>query len=119
LTRLRFLLNDDGKTNRQAVFSYNQAEFSALRWGEFKSYNTVQLTDQPFSNISMSTFVPVGVSPWVFDLYRDPKERVTHSNGDYEWAYGPLLQMYAAHMATWAKYPAKDIGLGIGTPDTN
>ena len=114
-----FLLNDDGKTNRQAVFSYNQAEFSALRWGEFKSYNTVQLTDQPFSNISMSTFVPVGVSPWVFDLYRDPKERVTHSNGDYEWAYGPLLQMYAAHMATWAKYPAKDIGLGIGTPDTN
>lgn len=114
-----FLLNDDGETNRQAVFSYNQAEFSALRWGEFKAYFKVQLTDQPFSNISMSTFVPVGVSPWVFDLYRDPKERLTRSNGDYEWVYGPVLEIYGAHAATWVKYPAKDIGLGVGKPDTN
>lgn len=114
-----FLLADDGETNRQAVFSYNQADFSALRWGEFKAYFKVQLTEQPFSNISMSTYVPVGVSPWVFDLYRDPKERLTRSNGDFEWAYGPVLQMFGAHMATMAKYPPKDIGLGIGVPDTN
>ena len=114
-----FLLADDGETNRQAVFSYNQADFSALRWGEFKAYFKVQLTDQPFSNISMSTYVPVGVSPWVFDLYRDPKERLTRSNGDYEWAYGPVLQMYGAHAATFVKYPPKDIGLGIGAPDAN
>ena len=108
-----FLLADDGETNRQAVFSYNQADFSALRWGEFKAYFKVQLTDQPFSNISMSTYVPVGVSPWVFDLYRDPKERLTRSNGDYEWVYGPILQMQAAHAATFVKYPKKDIGLGM------
>ena len=113
-----FLLTDDGESNRQAVFSYNQAEFSGLRWGEFKAYFKVQLTDQPLSNISMSTFVPVGVSPWVFDLYRDPKERLTRSNGDYEWAYGPVLQLQAAHAATFAKYPKKDIGLGVGAPDT-
>ncbi len=115
-----FLLADDGETNRQAVFSYNQADFSALRWGEFKAYFTVQLTDQPFTNISMSTYVPVGVSPWVFDLYRDPKERLTRSNGDYEWIYGPIVQMQAAHAATFAKYPKKDIGLGVGaSPDAN
>lgn len=109
-----FLLSDQGETARQAVFSYNQADFSALRWGEFKAYFMVQLFDQPFSNISMSTFVPVGVSPWVFDIYRDPKERLTRSNSDYEWAYGPVLAMQAAHMATFKKYPKKDIGLGIG-----
>lgn len=33
--------------------------------------------------------------------------------------YGPVLQMFAAHAATWVKYPAKDIGLGVGAPDTN
>jgi arylsulfatase A-like enzyme len=85
-----FLLTDNGETARQAVFCYNQADFSGLRWGEFKIYFRVQLFDQPFSNISMSTFVQVGVSPWVFDIYRDPKERLTRSNSDYEWAYGPL-----------------------------
>ncbi len=49
--------------------------------------------DQPFSNISMSTFSPVGVAPWIFDIYRDPKERITRSNGDYEWLYGPILSI--------------------------
>jgi arylsulfatase A-like enzyme len=114
-----FLLNDTGETNRQAVFCYNQADFSGLRWGEFKAYFKVQLAEQPFSNISMSTYVPVGVSPWVFDIYRDPKERLSRSNGEFEWVYGPILQMYAAHATTFAKYPNKDIGLGIGAPDRN
>lgn len=114
-----FLLNDNGETNRQAVFCYNQADFSGLRWGEFKAYFKVQLTEQPFSNISMSTYVPVGVSPWVFDIYRDPKERLSRSNGEFEWVYGPILQMYALHAATFVKYPNKDIGLGIGAPDRN
>jgi arylsulfatase len=109
-----FLLTDDGETHRQAVFVYNQADFSGLRWENFKAYFKVIQYDQPFSNISMSTYAPVGVSPWVFDIYRDPKERLTRSNGDYEWAYGPILQMQAAHAATFVKYPKKDIGLGIG-----
>lgn len=109
-----FLLDDNGETARQAVFSYNQADFSAMRWGEFKAYFKVMQFDQPFSNISMSTFVPVGVAPWIFDIYRDPKERLTRSNGDYEWVYGPILQLQAAHAATFKKYPKKDIGLGVG-----
>ena len=29
--------------------------------------------EQPFSNISMSTFAPVGAAPWIFDIYRDPQ----------------------------------------------
>ena len=28
-------------------------------------------------------------------------------------------QMQGAHAATFAKYPKKDIGLGIGTPNTD
>ncbi|WP_423824045.1 arylsulfatase [Salinisphaera sp. SPP-AMP-43] len=109
-----FLLADQGQSGRQAVFVYNQADFSGLRWGEFKGYFKVLLSDQPFTNISMSRYVPVGVAPWVFDLYRDPKERRTMSNGDYEWAYGPILQLQKQHAATFVKYPKKDIGLGIG-----
>lgn len=109
-----FLLADDGQTSRQAVFSYNQADFSAIRWENFKGYFKVIQYEQPFSNISMSTFVPVGVAPWIFDIYRDPKERITRSNGDYEWLYGPILQLQAQHAATFVKYPKKDIGLGIG-----
>jgi arylsulfatase len=114
VNQVGFLLADGGETARQAVFSYNQADFSAVRWGEFKAYFAVQLFDQPFSNISMSTFVPIGVSPWVFDVYRDPKERLTRSNSDYEWVYGPILQVQGAHAATFKKYPKKDIGLGVG-----
>jgi arylsulfatase len=109
-----FLLDDNGETSRQAVFSYNQADFSALRWDNFKAYFKVIQYDQPFANISMSTFVPVGVAPWIVDIYRDPKERITRSNGDYEWLYGPVLQLQGAHVATFVKYPKKDIGLGIG-----
>lgn len=109
-----FLLDDNGETSRQAVFSYNQADFSALRWENFKAYFKVIQYDQPFANISMSTFVPVGVAPWIFDIYRDPKERITRSNGDYEWLYGPVPQLQGAHAATFVKYPKKDIGLGIG-----
>ncbi|WP_424630460.1 arylsulfatase [Bradyrhizobium sp. SYSU BS000235] len=109
-----FLLTDDGDTCRQAVFSYNQADFSALRWSNFKGYFKVIQFDQPFSNISMSTYAPIGVAPWIFDIYRDPKERLTRSNGDYEWIYGAILQLQVAHAATFAKYPKKDIGLGVG-----
>ena len=96
------------------MFSYNQADFSGMRWGEWKAYFKVIQYDQPFANISMSTYAPVGVAPWIFDLYRDPKERLTRSNGDYEWIYGPILQLQSAHAATFVKYPKKDIGLGIG-----
>lgn len=109
-----FLLADDGETGRQAVFSYNQAEFSAVRWQNFKGYFKVMQYEQPFSNISMSTFSDVGVAPWIFDIYRDPKERLTRSNGDYEWIYGAILQMQTAHAATFVKYPKKDIGLRVG-----
>ena len=114
-----FLFADDGDTSRQAVFSYNQADFSALRWGEFKAYFKVIQFEQPFSNISMSTYAPVGSAPWIFDIYRDPKERLTRSNGDYEWVYGPVLQLQAPHAATFVKYPKKDIGwqlVGAATP---
>jgi hypothetical protein len=109
-----FLLADDGETNRQAVLCYNQADFSGYVGASSRPAFKVIQYEQPFSNISMSTYVPIGVSPWVFDIYRDPKERLTRSNGDYEWAYGPILQMQAAHAATFVKYPKKDIGLGIG-----
>ena len=88
--------------------------FSAIRWANFKGYFKVVQIDQPFSNISMSTFAPVAVAPWIFDIYRDPKERLTRSNGDYEWIYGPILQLQTAHAATFIKYPKKDIGLGVG-----
>jgi len=109
-----FLLADDGDTCRQAVFSYNQADFSAIRWANFKGYFKVVQSEQPFANISMSTYGPIAVAPWIFDIYRDPKERLTRSNGDYEWLYGPVLQLQAAHAATFIKYPKKDIGLGVG-----
>jgi hypothetical protein len=38
------------------------------------------------------------------------KERLTPSNGDYEWVYGAILQIQGAH--AFIKYPKKDIGLG-------
>jgi arylsulfatase len=43
-----FLLADNGQSARQAVFCYNQADLSGMRWAEFKSYFMVQLFDQPF-----------------------------------------------------------------------
>ena len=89
----RFLGNPLGRTSKATSRSYS--------------------TEQPFSNISMSTYVPVAVAPWIFDIYRDPKERLTRSNGDYEWIYGPILQLQTAHAATFVKYPKKDIGLGL------
>ena len=38
-----------------------------------KAYFKVFQIEQPFSNISMSTFAPVGVAPWIFDFIATPR----------------------------------------------
>jgi arylsulfatase len=52
----------------------------------------------------------VGLAPWFFDLYLDPKEEMTVGHRMSPWlaTVGSKLK---AHGGTFRKYPPKNIGL--------
>jgi hypothetical protein len=59
----------------------------------------------------VSTITNVGLAPWLFNLYIDPKEAypVGHRLNAF---LAPMAAEFKAHAATFKKYPPKDIGLG-------
>lgn len=61
-------------------------------------------------NPDMTTVASVGIAPWLFNLYIDPKEE--HPVGHRMNAFiAPMAAELKAHAATFRKYPPKDIGL--------
>lgn len=111
-----FLLADDGESARQAVFMYNGASLTAMRWMEYKAHVKVFQTTLPRKNIDQSSLLPVSV-PWVYNLYTDPKEQISSGHRYFEWGLPQVNRMIGTHLATFAKYPAKDIGLGVAGTD--
>jgi hypothetical protein len=54
-----------------------------------------------------------GLSPWVFNLYLDPKEQRSSGHRFFEWGFPTVLSMMGGHGATFSLFPRKDIGLGV------
>lgn len=105
-----FLLADHGKSMRDRVFIWSQKDFLALRMFEYKAHFKVIDTDRTFLDIDMATKHDLGLAPWVFNLYIDPKEEypVGHRRNAWVASFGAEAK---AHAATLKRYPPKDVGL--------
>ncbi len=105
-----FLLADDGKSNREKVFMWCQTELMAVRMYEYKLHQAAIEPQERWLDIDMSVKVKTGLSPWLFNLYIDPKEEyaVGHRLNAFLASLGSELK---AHGATFKVYPPKNIGL--------
>ncbi|MEM6691370.1 MAG: arylsulfatase [Planctomycetota bacterium] len=108
-----FLLSDEGESMRQTVFMYSETTLCALRWMEYKIHFKIFQTAQPRQNLDESTLVGVGMSPWVYNLYADPKEQRSSGHRYFEWGLPRVIGIVKNHAETVTKYPPKDIGLGV------
>lgn len=106
-----FLLADDGRSKRDAVFMYAENDLTAVRWMEYKVHFKVFLNQAAHRNLDESTLNNLGMAPWVYNLYMDPKEQSSQGHSRFEWGLPQVLQKAGRHSATFEKYPRKDIGL--------
>jgi arylsulfatase A-like enzyme len=106
-----FLLADNGKSARDKVFFWNEKSLMAMRMKEYKIHLKVFKAEELHLDIDMSTVSDVGVAPWIFNLYIDPKESYTVGHRQNAWTASLAAEM-KAHAATFRKFPPKDIGLG-------
>lgn len=105
-----FLLHDEGRSQREAVYFWWGAELMACRMRQFKAHIKVVIPQATHKYIDLATVTDVGLSPWFFDLYLDPKEEMAVGHRLSPWlaSVGSKLK---AHGATFVKYPPKNIGL--------
>ena len=106
-----FLIADEGHSRREKVYIWNVADFIAMRMYEYKLYRKIITTDAQWLDIDATTEHDTGLSPWLFNLYIDPKEEYPVGHRMNAW----LASMGAevnGHRATFKQYPPKNIGLG-------
>lgn len=106
-----FLLADDGHSKREKVYIWNEQDFVALRMYEYKIMVKVVEPQAQWLDIDMTTSTSVGLAPWLFNLYIDPKEEYPVGHRMNAWLASMAAEM-KGHAATFRKYPPKDIGLG-------
>jgi arylsulfatase len=106
-----FLLADNGQSNREKVYMWSEHDFMAMRMYEYKIHIKVVETHAQWLGIDMSTISQVGIAPWLFNLYIDPKEEYPVGHRMNAFLASMAAEM-KAHAATFKKYPPKDIGLG-------
>ena len=106
-----FLLADDGRSNREKVYIWNESDLMAMRMYEYKIHVKVVQEHAQWLNIDMTTVSDVGLAPWLFNLYIDPKEQYPVGHRMNALLASMAAEM-KAHAATFRKYPPKDIGLG-------
>lgn len=107
-----FLLADDGLSARETVYFWWGTTLTACRMKEYKLHVKVILPQAPHMNIDYSTIQDVGLAPWLFNLYIDPKEEMPVGHRRNAWL-ATLVAQLKAHGATFKKYPPKDVGLGM------
>lgn len=107
-----FLLADDAQSKRDAVFFYSEKTLMAMRWMEYKVHYRVMLQHAPRRNLDETTVSDVGMSPWFYNLYLDPKEQASNGHMRFEWGFPQVLRKTNRHLATFQDYPSTDLGLG-------
>jgi len=106
-----FLLADDGRSNREKVFIWSERNLMAMRMYEYKIHVKVVEEHAQWLNIDMTTVSDVGLAPWLFNLYIDPKEQYPVGHRMNAFLASMAAEM-KGHATTLKKYPPKDIGLG-------
>jgi len=109
-----FLLTDGGQTKRKTVFCWSAYEFSAMRLAEFKIYFKPVLQAQPMTGVGGAYILQTGQTPWVFNLNVDPQEQKIGTNYHYDMMFEPGVEESKRHLATFKKWPMKDLGLTAG-----
>ncbi len=105
-----FLLDDNGASNRETAYFWWGAELMSCRMREYKVHIKVIEPHAPHMYIDYSTVSDVGLAPWLFNLYIDPKEEMTVGHRMNAWL-ATLTAQLKMHAATFKKYPPKNIGL--------
>ncbi|SMP67027.1 arylsulfatase [Neorhodopirellula lusitana] len=105
-----FLLADEGKSKREAVYFWWGKELMACRMKEYKAHVKVSLPEATHMHIDYATLRDVGLAPWLFNLYIDPKERMPVGHRRNAWLASVLAKL-KQHGGTFKKYPPKNIGL--------
>lgn len=105
-----FLVVDDGQSKREAAYIWTGSNLAAMRMREYKIHLRMTVEQAPHMTIDYSTTEQVGLSPWLFNLYIDPKESMPLGHRLNPWL-ASLLSEAKAHVATFKKYPPKQIGL--------
>ncbi|WP_119272555.1 arylsulfatase [Taklimakanibacter deserti] len=106
-----FFIADDGQSNREKVYIWNESNLMAMRMYEYKIHVKVVEHKAQWLNIDMTTVSDVGLAPWLFNLYIDPKEEYPVGHRMNAWLASMAGEL-KGHAATFRKYPPKDIGLG-------
>jgi arylsulfatase len=106
-----FLLTDTGESCRDIIFMYSENTLTAVRWMEYKVHWHVFLNQATRRNLDENILVRVGMSPWVYNLYMDPKEQASQGHSRFEWGIPQVMQRAGRHNATFERFPRKDIGL--------
>ena len=107
-----FLLHDEGRSSREVVYFWWGSELMGCRMREYKLHVKVILPQVTHMYIDHATIEDVGLAPWFFNLYLDPKEEMTVGHRLDPWmaSVGTKLK---AHGATFRTYPPKNVGLGM------
>lgn len=105
-----FLFVENGQSLREKVFIWAQYTPVAMRMYEYKIFTKVMEAKAQWLDIDMATMTDVGLAPWLFNLYIDPKEQYPVGHRMNPWL-ASLGQELKLHAATFKKYPPKDIGL--------
>ncbi len=106
-----FLLDNNGRSKREKVFIWNERDLMAMRMYEYKIHMKVVLPHAQWLDIDMTTVSNVGLAPWLFNLYIDPKEQYPVGHRMNAWLASMAAEL-KGHAATFRKFPPKDIGLG-------
>jgi arylsulfatase A-like enzyme len=106
-----FLLENDARSRREKIYIWAERDLMAMRMYEYKIHVKVLQTHAQWLNIDMTTISDVGLAPWLFNLYIDPKEQYPVGHRMNAWLASMASEM-KDHAATFKKYPPKNIGLG-------
>ncbi len=105
-----FLIEDGGRSRREKIYIWNEHNLMSMRMYEYKIHIKVVQHHAQWLNIDMTTVSDVGLAPWLFNLYIDPKEQYPVGHRMNAWLASMAAEL-KAHAATFKKYPPKDIGL--------
>lgn len=105
-----FLFNNEGVSNREAVYFWWGSELMAVRMREYKEHVKIIIPQAPNMWIDYANIQDVGLAPWLFNLYIDPKEEMPVGHRRNAWL-ATLSAQLKFHASTFKKYPPKQIGL--------
>jgi arylsulfatase len=105
-----FLFADDGESYREKVYMWSAYTPMAIRMYEYKMHVRVLRPQAQWLDIDMATNSQVGLSPWLLNLYIDPKEQYPVGHRMSAWL-ASIGQELKAHEATFKRYPPKKVGL--------